>query len=364
MLAALRKNVRIWSKIALWPVIIAFIVTIFFAWGMGGSSDRSPDSFVAVVNGTEISHSEYQMAYEAVRRMYENIYRQFPGNSPDENQLRQASLQNVIDEIILLQEAEKLGLHMSDDELRARIESEPAFQRNGKFSPQLYQTILNSQRIPPAVFETQMRRDILSGFVRDLIVQTAKVSEAEITEELKNRNDKATLDTMILDTSKMTDEIQITDEDIQKYYDENQETYRRPEQYRLRYIEIKPETFKAEIQIAPAVIEAYYDERMMNSKLLRKFMRGTFSSTLTKELLRKSRLLLKRRLRKSSSSLMPEQILPSWPSNSHRTNPMQSKVEISVFSSVDGWCQNLMKWPSLLRRERSAILSGHNLEFI
>jgi len=259
MLAAFRKNLKTWSKIALWPVIIAFIATIFLVWGRGSGGPLRED-LAAEVNGWEISNGQYYQAPEQLRRMYENLYRQFPGQAPDEEMIREAALRNVIDETILLQYAMELGLVVTDAELTQRIMNEPAFQRDGRFDRAMYMTVLQAQRMTAAAFEDQMRRDMLTQQVRDLIRQTAKVTTAEVEEELRRSSEKLTCDAVVVDAAKMGTEVAVSDEEIASYYEEHKEEFRRPEQIKLRYIQVRPEDFLGEVVISEEEIAKYYEE--------------------------------------------------------------------------------------------------------
>ena len=179
MMRALRNSFKTIFVPVMWLVIITFIGTIFY-WGMGSPTDTVNPGVIATVGETRIHRGEYAEAYrrqeEALRRLY--------GDKADPRffeaiQLRQQVLEDLINRVLILQEAERVGVGASEEELIAEIKATPVFATEGKFSRERYLELLRLNGLNPEAFEGRIREDLLRRKMLGLIRGTAKVSEAE-----------------------------------------------------------------------------------------------------------------------------------------------------------------------------------------
>lgn len=179
----LRKNV----KIFLWCVAIVFIGGVFL-WNF---STRRLIDCVVQVNGTKISYSSF---LDSVNMRIRNWYDQNPEGELSDDQRREIKsevLNSLVQEQLLLQEAKKYGIHVSQSEVINTIRSLPQFQREGKFDPRLYFYILqNYFRTEPAVYESQIKRVITNQKMRDFIISSVKVTDQEVKDEYERRKVK------------------------------------------------------------------------------------------------------------------------------------------------------------------------------
>lgn len=179
MMRALRKSFKTIFLPVMWLVIITFIGTLFY-WGMGSRADTVNPGVIATVGETRILRGEYAEAYkrqeEALRRLY--------GDKADSRffeaiQLRQQVLEDLINRVLILQEAERVGVRVTEEELIGEIKAIPTFAMEGKFSRERYLELLRVNGLTPDTFEGQVRKDLLRRKMLGLIRGTAKVSEAE-----------------------------------------------------------------------------------------------------------------------------------------------------------------------------------------
>jgi len=178
-----RKNV----KTFLWCIAIAFIGGVFL-WNF--STQRLVDCVVKV-NGTKISYSSF---LDSVNVRIRNWYDQNPEAELSDDQRKEIKsevLNSLIQEELLLQEAKKHRIYVSQSEVINIIRSLPQFQREGKFDPQLYFYILqNYFRTEPAVYEAYLKRVIINQKMRDLIISNVKVTDQEVKDEYERRKIK------------------------------------------------------------------------------------------------------------------------------------------------------------------------------
>ena len=128
MLRLMRKYSRSWF-IAL---AIGAIVLVFIFWGVG-SMQSTAFQEVASVNGQPILFTAYQQQFREIVKQYQEQSR---GELTEElikaMRLKEMALNRLIDETLLLQAGERLGLGVNDAELRDQIQSYPFFQRDGQ----------------------------------------------------------------------------------------------------------------------------------------------------------------------------------------------------------------------------------------
>jgi len=159
VLDLMRKHASSWLiKVALGGVIIVFI--FFFGWG--GPGERR-QNHVAKVNDTVITDEQFYAVYESE---LEKIRLRFKGGMPadlvEKLNLKKTVLQDMVNRVILGQEAQRLGFFVTDEDLVRDIRFNPMFQRDGVFDEELYRRYLSTIKMSTAAFEESRRQDLLA----------------------------------------------------------------------------------------------------------------------------------------------------------------------------------------------------------
>ena len=218
MLKLMREHAQSWLiKSVLWLVVAAFVGTIFYSWGMGRVAEQQ--GMVAEVLNEKISYDEYREALDNLYNMYRNAVK---GKNVEDvipqSQLKKAALNAVIQRKLLLNEAKKMGMEVSNKEVIERIRSMPAFQNDGKFDKSYYLNFLQYNRIGAKNFENNQRIAMLTGKIENLIRNSVKVSELEIKEAYKWKHEKINLDYLVLSPDLFIGKEEITDEKVAEYF--------------------------------------------------------------------------------------------------------------------------------------------------
>lgn len=163
--------------------IVIFLIGTFV--GLGGYLFTSNDvsDAVAVVGPTKISYQKFSRRVtqyvEAVR-----ANKKVELTDAQISEIKAAMLRDMIVDEILFQEAEKVGLRVTDRELAAAIQHVPSFQRDGVFDQNLYfQALRYSLRITPEEFERDERKALLAARLKQMLIQSAKLLPAEVMDE-------------------------------------------------------------------------------------------------------------------------------------------------------------------------------------
>ena len=171
----------------MWAIVILITVTFLF-FGIYPSSVSG--SMVANVNGDVITGEELNRVYRNLYDTYKQIFKdQF--NEAMTKTLRTQALRELVQNRLLVQEAGRMGLKISDDELRGAIMKIPAFSPQGRFDKRSYEYYLQRENITPAVFETEQREFMLRKKLENLIEDSVDVTDAELAAAYASSNPKA-----------------------------------------------------------------------------------------------------------------------------------------------------------------------------
>ena len=164
-------------------LIFGIISLVFIFWGVGGSGDTSPIEDVATVDNRPISARAFQRAYENVKASYQKIYKdKWTPELAQSLNLKDQTLQQLIDTQLMEAEAQQIGLTVTDNEVREAIVDLAAFQAYGEFSSERYRRLLRAFRMTPREFEDDQRTQLLTNKMRDLIISNVQVTDTEVRE--------------------------------------------------------------------------------------------------------------------------------------------------------------------------------------
>lgn len=261
MLNVMRKQAGSWMI----KVILFAIVIVFVFWGVGSFRTQEATK-VATVNDEIISVAEY-------RRAYNNLidqYRQRFGSSLNDGMIemlniKKQALDQLIDRTVLLQEAKKLDLRVSDAEVAESIMGTTIFQINGSFDNRRYQSILAQVHLTPEEFEADQKNVLLGEKLTRIIMGAAKVSEAEARQWYDWQNASVNIDYVLFEPARYLD-IKPSAEEMAAYFSDQKESYKTDPMVNVRYVVFDPDTYKDQITVDEEEIADYYDSNINDFK--------------------------------------------------------------------------------------------------
>ena len=262
MLDRMRRH-RDWLKWSLGLVCVAFVLFYIPDFLRGTGADAASSDTVASVGGREISSADFRRTYQAQLQAYRSAY---GGNMSDQllKQLgiEQQILQQMVDERAALAEAERLGIKVSDEEVRQRIFAMPAFQENGGFiGDTRYQQLLRMQR-PPMIaseFEDNIRRGLAVEKLRGSLTDWLSVNDKDLEKEYRRRNDKVKLAVVSFTADSFRTQVSASDAEVATYFDAHKTDFKIPEKRKIRYLLIDTDTLRAKTVVPAADIEREYN---------------------------------------------------------------------------------------------------------
>jgi peptidyl-prolyl cis-trans isomerase D len=256
MLQWLRKASSSWI-IAL---AIGAIVVVFIFWGVG--SYRAGESQQAAeVNGMAIPMATFIHHYNNLVKEYqERTGGELTPEIVKAMQLKEMALSQLVDQTLLLQAGHRLGLEVSNAELRHRIESYPVFQKNGRFDDKRYFWILSQNHLTPHDFETQERQQLLINKVIQEVTSFAKVSDAELREIFDMANVEVEVNYLTVSPDKFLAQQKPGDQAVARYYKENEAEFRVPDRARVQYLLFPIKDYLNRVKLGPEAVENYLKE--------------------------------------------------------------------------------------------------------
>ena len=249
-------------KWTLFAVIIVFVLGfVFFSgsnWGANASSQ-----VVAKVGGDQVSAVEFDRVYQNQVQKYRELYKgSFSPDLARALDLPRQVLDGMIERKLRLEAARRLKLTVSDDELARAIASLSYFQENGQFiGAQRYSERLRLAGMYPETFEEGVREDLLVEKYGALVKASVAVSEADVRKEFSAKNDKATIEYILVPSSRMEGALEPSEADLKAYYEKNRERYRSPEQRRANYLLVDKLKVRAKMPVSDAEVRAEYEAK-------------------------------------------------------------------------------------------------------
>ena len=247
-------------KLILLFVIVAFIATSLFYFGSGSLKDIGARSNApATVNGEEIPPARFQRMQRNYLEYYRRAYRQdITPEMAERMGMTQQVISDLVQEALIIQQAKREGITVSDEELRLRIQSIPAFQEDGRFSRDRYLAQLKQSRIDPGEFESEVRRDLARQRMEALVKDGIKVSDAELEQAYMSRAERVRAAWALIESAPFMAQVTVSDADAEAYVKTHEAQFTRPERRRIQYVLITPKAFAK--AVPDADVEAYYKE--------------------------------------------------------------------------------------------------------
>ena len=258
MLQDIRENAQ--GTIA--KIIIGLLIVSLSIWGMDaiiGGFSGEPE--VATVNGEDITEREFLrlVQMESQRRLSRM-------DSPDpsllnEDQIRKDVLESLIQQQVLIQDADSQGLALTDADIDALITQMPQFQVEGQFNRDRFVSTVRNMGMGVAEFREAMRKQYVVNQIRAGIVQSGVAANENVSHLLRIQNQTRDFRVVTVPESAVADQVEITEDEVQAFYDENSSAFKQPEQVDAAYITLSLGALAESIEISEDELQAYYETR-------------------------------------------------------------------------------------------------------
>ena len=251
-----KRTLRILLAVIVAPICITMVVTLIPGIYGNATTGTTDTTVLAQVGSDEITQADAQsQLQDAIRSQ------RLPPQSY--NFLAPQMVQNLINDEVLGQEAQRLGLNVTEEELASFLRTSlPVLFPNGTFvGKDLYAQYVY-ERFEKTVpeFEAALRKDLAQTKLRRLVTDGVMVSDAELEREYKRRGEKVKVEYALVTAASVMSSVSSTQAELEEYFKKNRATYMMPERRSLQYIVIDNATVASKVKITPEELQRYYNE--------------------------------------------------------------------------------------------------------
>lgn len=260
MLKQMRNDFKKYSW-TLWLVIITFLIGFSFFDAFRGKA-REKDALI-YIGDSVIKAEEYQKRLVMMLQLYKLQFKDnFNKNLINQMGLAENVLQNLVNTSIILKEADKLHITASDSELKEKILTHPWFQSNGKFiGLREYEYFLNRQfNMHSKDFEEQLKEQIIALKYQELVTTGMVVDEETLKDEYKKEKDNVDLDYILLKPELVKENIDVSDTEIDAYYQEHKDNFKSPERRAGNVVLLNFDDYKKDITVTDQEVYNYFKD--------------------------------------------------------------------------------------------------------
>jgi len=258
MLLAIRERVM---GIVGW-ILLGILGIAFSFFGLNWYFQSDARTYAVTVNDVDVSLGEHQRTYQLLRaRMQSLMGEAYDPARFDEAALKKNALEQLIREQLLLQEAEAGGFLVSKQLVAAQINAVDTFKDEGVFSKQKYEQALRLQGMSPEEFEWRLLRELTTKQITNGIVQTAQATSAELEAVYRLQGQQRRFSYLKLPLSRYQDQVQLSDEEVQQYYEAHMSEFMTPERVRVQYLELKADELEVIGDVDEEALLALYEEQ-------------------------------------------------------------------------------------------------------
>jgi peptidyl-prolyl cis-trans isomerase D len=254
MLDLMRKHAQspwIWA-------VVGAIVVVFIFWGIWAPHEGRRRELLKVGDYI-ITVVEAKNYYQNMRDRYQSVYgERFTEEMAKKLKLKERAVQELVNRVLLLQEARRLGLKVTDEEVEASIHGNPAFQKDGLFDQATYIRALQRARLATKDFEANQKEMLRINKLQGLILTSVKVSDPEVLEAYRQGFEKINLDMISLNPADFKD-VSFTPEELKDYFSKHREEFKLPARVKIRYLLFDPKDYLKQIPVSAKEMEDYYE---------------------------------------------------------------------------------------------------------
>jgi peptidyl-prolyl cis-trans isomerase D len=264
MLRNIHKASSTWLGKALMATVMGFLVISFAVWGIGDIFRGGfGQNAVASVGSTDISIEQFRQYYnDQLQRLSRESRRVITPDQARAMGLGPRFLQQLIAQTALDEQARKLHLGLSTNEIVQRIKSNPAFQgANGQFDPARFAQLIRDLGFTEARFIAQQRDDMLRRQIAQTVGGDIQVPNAALAALNQFQNEKRDIEYLALGPAQVAGVVPSPmPDEVTKFFDEHKAEFRAPEYRKVTLLSLSPADVAKPADVSDADAKTYYEQ--------------------------------------------------------------------------------------------------------
>jgi peptidyl-prolyl cis-trans isomerase D len=251
MLQNLREKFTGWVAIT-----ILAVIGVTFVFVGGANFTFVGNNYAAKVDDAEVGLGQFEAAYRD--QMVQNP--QLSQVSDEVRlQIRSTILEQLIEQRVIDNYLEDAGIQISNEQVTAIIQRTPEFQVDGRFDMETYRNLLAQNGYEPATFERAQRVNLRRQQLHRAVRGSAVMTPAAYRRYLNLATEQRIVTLATIDAETVAADVEVTDEMIAAYYDNNPTLFQLPETVDLEYIEIHRNDIARSIEVSEEDLIEYYE---------------------------------------------------------------------------------------------------------
>ena len=174
-------------------------------------------------------------------------------------------VQQLINEDAMAYEATRLGIHVSDEDVLAevRVQVPPSFfKADGTIDQDMLSAALAQQNITIADFLEKIKQTILVNRLRQVVMDSVVVTKSDAEQEFKRRGEKVQVDYVVVKPAMFDAQVQIAPAEVDAYYKNSKAVYNTPEKKSLAIVLINTAALEAALIPTDAELQSVYNQSL------------------------------------------------------------------------------------------------------
>src|ERR1019366_8961519 len=252
-----RKKRVVQIIIALITLPFAFFGVDYYFRGSGSATE------IARVAGDSISQTDFANAmHDQQDRMRQSLGKDYDPAVFDNPEVRYSMLEQLIGRRVLDAQVRRGNLGVSDAQLAQFIGELPPFQDDGKFSRTRYEQLLNSQNMTPLAFEQRVRQELTLAPLQEPISSGNILAMSNVERYLGLLDQQRQVAVATVAADAFLKDVKIDDAAVKAFYDTNQGAFQVPDEVKIEYLALTPESLIGQIKVEPAEVKKQYDDNV------------------------------------------------------------------------------------------------------
>ena len=255
MLAMIRDKATGWIA----GVIVGLLVISFAFWGVSFYSGQAGEINVAKVNDADIPYQSFQRSFAQLRKQMQSVL----GDSlslEEESLIKNQTVEKLIESELINQLVIDTKLNITSDKLIEAIKNIEFFRGEEGFDRAKYERSINSIGMPSTIFEAQLRMDLLSEQLQAGFSETTFVLKPELDNILRLESQSRDITFTILGLPSFIEDGEISESDIQAYYQANPVLFRSDPQTKIEYLELSVKELAKNIESDEEILRNFYND--------------------------------------------------------------------------------------------------------
>ncbi|MBB4259685.1 peptidyl-prolyl cis-trans isomerase D [Bradyrhizobium sp. CIR3A] len=259
----MRKASSNWLGKTIMAVVMGVLIVSFGIWGIADIFKGFGQSTVAKVGSTEISLNEFRQIYTD---RLQQISRQFGRPlTPDQARafgLDRQVLQQTIAEAALDEEARRLGLGQSDDQIRQLIMNDPNFKGvGGSFDANRFQAVIRNFGYTEQRYVAEQRKVSLRRQITGTIGAGLEPPKAMIDVLTRFQNEQRAIEFVRLDAAQAGQIDAPSPEALAAYFEDHKVQFRAPEYRKISFVVVSPEEIGKWSEVSDEDAKKMFEQR-------------------------------------------------------------------------------------------------------